>query len=166
MFTNGKCLEDTFQFVHYIVCISNVKMIQSREKSFVWGKQFLIHSKPEFCVLLIIRVWQLPYIAYIPTPTFTGIHMILDMHTLPCMLILPYDFFKFFKICMVLIILYCLKTYCYKFDLYFFGLGRGRFFTVYICFKETLFFNFSYKLFNKYFSLPQSTSQFGVSFRK
>ena len=42
--------------------------------------------------------------------------------------------------------LYCL-TYCYIYDLYLFVLGRDRFFTVYICFKETLFFNFSYKLF-------------------
>ena len=32
------------------------------------------------------------------------------------------------------------------FDL--FVLGGDTFFTVYICFKETLFFNFSYKLFN------------------
>ena len=77
-----------------------------------------------------------------------------------------YDFFKFFKICLVLITLYCLKTYCYKFDPYFFVLGRDRFFTVYICFKESLNFNFSYKLFNEYFSLPQSTSQFGVSVKK
>ena len=37
--------------------------------------------------------------------------------------------------------------------IYIFVLGRGRFFTVYIYFKETFFFNFSYKLFNKYFSL-------------
>ena len=27
-----------------------------------------------------------------------------------------------------------------------FVLGRDRFFTVYVCFKQTLFFNFSYKL--------------------
>ena len=48
------------------------------------------------------------------------------------------------------------------------------FFTVYVCFRlekkpfalETLFFNFSYKLFNKYFSLPQGTFQFRVSGRK
>ena len=77
----------------------------------------------------------------------------------------PYDFFKVFKICLVLIILYCLKTHCYIFDLYLFALGRGRFCTVYICFKET-FFNFSYKILNKYFSLPQSTCQFRVSVRK
>ena len=50
--------------------------------------------------------------------------------------------------------------------MYLFVLGRERFFTVYICFKETLFFNFSHKLFNKYFSLPQSTCQFRVSVRK
>ena len=35
-----------------------------------------------------------------------------------------------------------------------FALVRDRFFTVYIYFKKTLFCNFSYKLFNKYFSLP------------
>ena len=37
-----------------------------------------------------------------------------------------------------------------------FGLGKERFYTVYIYFEGTLFFNFSYKLFNKYFSLPHS----------
>ena len=42
-----------------------------------------------------------------------------------------------------------------------FVFGRDRF-IVYICFKETFFFNFSYKQFNKYFSLPQSTCQFRV----
>ena len=46
--------------------------------------------------------------------------------------------------------------------IYLFVLGRDTFFTVYICFKENLFFNFLYKLFNKYFSLPQSTYQFRV----
>ena len=45
-------------------------------------------------------------------------------------------------------------------------LGRDIFFTVYICFKETLLFSFSYKLFNKYFSLPQSTCEFRLSVRK
>ena len=37
----------------------------------------------------------------------------------------------------------------------FFALWRDRFFTVYISFQETLFSNFSCKLFNKFFSLPQ-----------
>ena len=50
--------------------------------------------------------------------------------------------------------------------IYMFDLGSGRFFTVYICFTETLFFNFSYKLFNKYFSLCQSLCQFGLSVTK
>ena len=113
-----------------------------------------------------LRVQQLAYVVYISTPTFIGVRMILDMRTLIRTLIFPYDFFKFFKICLVLIILYCLKTYWYKFDLYFFVLGRDGFFTVFICFKETLFFNFSYKLLNKYFSLLQSTSEFGVSVGK
>ena len=77
-----------------------------------------------------------------------------------------YFFFSVFKILLVLIILYSLKTYCYTFDLYLFVLGRDRFFTIYICFKETLFFNFSYKLFNRYFSLPQSMCQFRISVKK
>ena len=47
-----------------------------------------------------------------------------------------------------------------------FVLRTGRFFAVYICFKETLFFNFLHKLFNKYLSLLQSTCQFQVSVRK
>ena len=43
---------------------------------------------------------------------------------------------------------------------------EDSFFTAYICFKETLFFSVSYKLFNKYFSVPQSTCQFRVSVGK
>ena len=74
-------------------------------------------------------------------------------------------FFKVFKIFLALIILYCLKTCCI-FGLYLFVLGRDRFFTVIIYFKETLFSDFSYKLFNKYFSLLQSTCQFRVSVSK
>ena len=50
--------------------------------------------------------------------------------------------------------------------IYLFVLGRDRFFTVYICFIETPFFNFSYKIFNRYFSLPLSTCQFRVSVSK
>ena len=57
------------------------------------------------------------------------------------------------------IILYCLKTYCY--DLFVCPWKRQI-----LCFKETLFFCISYKLFNKYFSLPQSSCQFRVSKRK
>ena len=67
-------------------------------------------------------------------------------------------FFRVFKIFLALIILYCLKTCCI-FDLYLFVLGRDRFFTVNIYFKETLFSDFSYKLFKIYFSLVQSTYQ-------
>ena len=60
-----------------------------------------------------------------------------------------------------------LKTYCYIFVLHLLVLGRDKFFTcTYICFKETLFFYFSYKLFNKYFSLSQRTCQFRISVRK
>ena len=44
-----KCLEGTFQFVHYVVCIWNVKMTE-RKESFPWGKQLLRHPKLEFCI--------------------------------------------------------------------------------------------------------------------
>ena len=46
-----------------------------------------------------------------------GIHMILDMHMLMHLLIFSLWFLKVFKIFLVLIILYCLKTYCYIFEL-------------------------------------------------
>ena len=46
--------------------------------------------------------------------------------------------------------------------IYLFVLGRDRFFTVSICFKETLFSNFSYKP----FPLLQSTCHIRVSVRK
>ena len=45
-----------FQFFHYVVCISNVKMTESGKESFVWGKQILRHSKPGCCVLLIVNL--------------------------------------------------------------------------------------------------------------
>ena len=66
--------------------------------------------------------------------------------------------FQSFQNFLILIILYCLKTYWYIFDLYLFVVGRNRFFTADICFKETLFF--------KYFSLPQITCKFRLSVRK
>ena len=47
--------------------------------------------------------------------------------------------------------------------IYLFVIERDTFFTVYIYFKETLFFNFSYKLFNKNFLLPQRICQFRVA---
>ena len=31
---NEKCQEETFQFVNYLVCISNIKLMESREESF------------------------------------------------------------------------------------------------------------------------------------
>ena len=105
---------------------------------------------------------------YVRLPsTFIGVCMILDMRTLTCTLtFLPYELFNFFKIFLVFRISYCLKTYCYIFDLYLFILVTDRFFTIFVCFKETLCFDFAYKLFNKYFSLPQSTCQFRMSVRK
>ena len=79
------------------------------------------------------------YIAYVRTPTFIDIRMILNMRTLTSMLV--FSLFSIFKIWFV-IVLYCLQTYCYKFDLYFFGIGKDRFFKIYICSKDTLSFNF------------------------
>ena len=77
---------------------------------------------------------------------------------------LCYDFLVS-KIFLALIIIYCLKTCCI-FDLNLFFLRRDRFFTANIYFKKTLFFDFLYKLFNKYFSLLQRTCQFRVSVSK
>ena len=119
---------------------------------------------------MVNRVRQLPYIKCIYIPTFIGVHMILDMSTLTCTLIFSPCFFKAFKIFLVLIILYGVKTYCYIFDfiwlwIYLFGLGRERFFTVYICFTESIFSNSLYKWITKYFSLLQSTCQFRVSIK-
>ena len=64
-------------------------------------------------------------------------------------------FCKLFKNFLVLIIPYCLKTYCYiylTFNLCLFS--EETLITVCIYIKETLFLNFSYKLIKKYFSLP------------
>ena len=113
------------------------------------------------------------------SPGFNNWHM-LPMYV--CLLLLPYAwfwtcvhwevhsffslwFFKVFKIFLALMILYCLKT-CYIFDLYLLVLARDRFFTANIYFKETLFSDFSYKLFNKYSSLLQSTCWFRASISK
>ena len=59
-------------------------------------------------------------------PTFIGVRMILDMCTLTWTLIFSQGFFKVFKIFLVLIILYCLKTYCYIFDVWFICLSLGE----------------------------------------
>ena len=76
-------------------------------------------------------------------------------------LFFPYDFLKFSEFLWFLYFYAASNFLLYSL----FVLGIGRFFTVYICFKEPLFFNFSYKLSGKYFSLPQSTFQFWVSLR-
>ena len=54
------------------------------------------------------RVRQLAYVAYIRTPNFNGVHMILDMRTFKRTLIFSLSFLKFFKIFLVFMILYCL----------------------------------------------------------
>ena len=86
--------------------------------------------------IILDRVWQLAYVAYVRTTTFIGVYMIFDMHTLTLTFIFLW-FFKGFNIFLVLIFLCCLKTYCYIFDflIYLFVLERYRFFTVHICWK-------------------------------
>ena len=117
-----------------------------------------------FLVLVILtfcnRVWQFAYVAYICMHTFIGVRMIiLDMRLLICMLIFSRWLFKVFKIFLVLKILYCLKTYCSIFLIYFalylwFSLEEADFLLFTFILKKPYF---SYELFNKYFSLPQST---------
>ena len=102
----------------------------------------------------LISVQQLAYVTYICVPTFIGVRMVLDMRTLTLTLIYFLWFFRVFKIVLIFIILYCLKTYCYIFDLYLFVLGRDTFFIVHICFKETLFFNFSFFWMGQYDPQP------------
>ena len=79
----------------------------------------------------------------------------------------PYDFLKssnfsgsYYFIMVKNLLLYIRSL------LYLFVLWKDRFFTACICFKETLFSNFSCTLFNKYFSLLQSTFQFRVSVQR
>ena len=85
--------------------------------------------------------------------------MILGMRTLTSTFIFPYDFLKFSGsynfILFKNLLLYISPV------IYWFALGRDRFFTVYRFLKTPYF---SCKLFNKYFSLAQSTCrQFRVS---
>ena len=88
------------------------------------------------------RVPQFAYVVYVRMRTIIGVCMILYMRTLTRTVIFSSWFFKVFKNFLVLIILYCFKNLLlYIWPLiYLFVLGRDRFFTVYICFKETLFF--------------------------
>ena len=107
-------------------------------------------------LLLEIKKW---IISYVHTPTFIEVRMILGMRTLTSTLIFPYDFLKFSGsynfILFKNLLLYISPV------IYWFALGRDRFFTVYRFLKTPYF---SCKLFNKYFSLAQSTCrQFRVS---
>ena len=90
---------------------------------------------------------------YVCTPTFISVHDFEHAYT--------HIYTHFFPMIIILffIILYCLKTYCNKSDLYFFVLGRDRFIPNYICFKQTLFSNFSYNLFKGYLHYKTMTSQ-------
>ena len=76
-------------------------------------KSFPVCKKKQF------QVRQLTYVAYVLTFTFIDVRMILDMCTLTRTLIFSLWFYKVFKIFQVLIILNCLKSYCYIFDLQF-----------------------------------------------
>ena len=76
-------------------------------------KSFPVCKKKQF------QVRQLTYVAYVLTFTFIDVRMILDMCTLTRTLIFSLWFDKVFKIFQVLIILNCLKSYCYIFELQF-----------------------------------------------
>ena len=90
--------------------------------------------------LVLTRVRQLAYVAYVRTPTFNDVRMILDMGTLKLTLIFSLWLFKVFKIFLNLIILQFKNLMLYIGPLTFLlVLGRDRFFTVYIYFKETYF---------------------------
>ena len=93
------------------------------------------------------RVQQMVYVAYICTPIFIGIQIVLDVRMFTCLLIFSLWLFKVFNN----FLLFKHQLYIWHL-IYLFVLGRKRFFTVYICFKESLFFNFLYKLFNNYIS--------------
>ena len=78
-------------------------------------------------------------------------HMILDMRTLTRTLIFSLWFFKVSKIFLVLIILYCLKPYCYIFDLKLFVWHWKR--HIFHClhlFERNLIFQFFIQTISKY----------------
>ena len=84
-------------------------------------------------------------------PNYIGIHMNLDMCKLTGVLI----FSLWFLNCsfVLALMIYCLKCYCYIYMAFnLFAFGRDRFFTVYICFKETLFFIFFIQTISKCYS--------------
>ena len=95
-----------------------------------------------FLLSSLVRAWLLTYVAYVHTSTFVGIHMILDIRTLTPTLIFPSEFESFQNFCgsynFILFknILRCIWTLTYLLVF-----GRDRFFTVYICFKETPYFS-------------------------
>ena len=101
------------------------------------------------------RVKQLAYVTYVRMPTFISGHMFWTCIRWHLYSFFPYGFSKFSKFSGSYNILYKNLLLWIWPVIYFFVLGRDRFFTVYICFKETLFF-----------SLPQSTCQFRVTVRK
>ena len=92
------------------------------------------------------RIWQLVYAWFLLAYAWfwTCVHWHVRSF-------FPFDFLKFSK-CFwfwffknLMLSIWPLICLC--------ALGRDIFFTVYICFEETLFFSFSYKLSNKYISL-------------
>ena len=99
---------------------------------------------------------KLPYFGYVRVSTFIDLCIILDMLALTRRLIFfPMIFLNFqrFSGSYNFILVEPLLLYTWPL-VYLLVLGKEKFFTVYICFKETFFFNFSYKLLNKYLSLP------------
>ena len=98
------------------------------------------------CLIPFTRVRQLAYVTYVRKLTF----MIRDMRTLTRTLIFFPVVFYIFQDFSVYYNINCLKSYCYIFDLWLICLSLEETdHDVYICIKENLLLNFSYKLFNK-----------------
>ena len=86
------------------VSISDQKLISVHGKICFWARGSQVQGS-------IIVVHHLCTWAY-----FFGVRMILDMRKLASTLMFCLSFFKVFKTSLVLIILLCLKAYCYIFD--------------------------------------------------
>ena len=93
--------------------------------------------------------WRIRHVrTYVRTPNWISVRMNWDMGMLTRTLLFSLSFLncsKFFFRFLWYYTVEKLTATCMAFNL--FVLGRARSFTVYICFKEALFFNFSYKLF-------------------
>ena len=77
----------------------------------------IVYNNSDTTQWSISRVQQMVFVTYVHTSLIIGVDMILDMHMLGHRFIFSLWCFKVFKI------LYCLKTYCYTFDIQFISLS-------------------------------------------